>query len=203
MLSRAGCSPRDAALPSAAWIVFGPFSCLPPFFLPPPPPPGFFVSACALASVTGPSPWACFLGFSSCFFLSSAMASSGLIDLRAAPLGDAHALAVLQHLGADAGGLLRLRVNQRQVGDVDAAVLLHDPALRRGRVAPALEVALEDHQLLHYRALPVVVDLQHLARLALLLAGEDVDVVAFFYANLCPGHLEDLRRQRDDLHEFL
>src|SRR6266404_7537332 len=241
MPRRAGWSPRDAALPSAAWIVFGPFSCLPPFFLPPPPPPGFFASACALASVTGPSPWACFLGFSSCFFLSSAMTVPlRLIDLRAAALGDAHPLAVLQQLGADAGGLLRLGVHQREVGDVDAAVLLHDPALGRGGVAAALVMALEDHQLLHHGALPLLIDLQHLAGLALLLAGEDVDVVAFLDANLCSGHvsscpdealydpappapppgwsslppgpnlqtarneaLQDLRRQRDDLHELL
>src|SRR6266850_1819899 len=191
MPSRAGCSPRDAAFPSAAWMVLGPFCSLPPFLLPPPPPPGFFASACALASVTGPSPWACFFGlsFSSCFFLSSAMnRSSGLVDLRAAPLGDADALAVVHQLGADPGGLLRLRIHERQVGDVDAAVAVHDPALGRGRVATPLEMALEDHQLLHHRALPLVVDLQHLAGLALLLAGEDIHVVALFYANLCSSH---------------
>src|SRR2546427_762696 len=93
---------------------------------------------------------------------------SGLIDLRAAALRDAHALAVLQQLRSDAGGLLRVRIDQRQVGDVDAAVLLHYPALRRRRVAAPLVVPLERHELLHDGALLVVIDLKHLARLALL-----------------------------------
>src|SRR5438132_136494 len=88
-----------------------------------------------------------------------------LIDLRAAALRDAHALAVLQQLRSDAGGLLRVRIDQRQVGDVDAAVLLHDPALRRRRVAAPLVVPLERHQLLHDGALLVVIDLKHLAQI--------------------------------------
>src|SRR5436309_11917352 len=187
MPSRAGCSPREAALPSAAWMVLGPFCSLPPFFLPPPA--LFFASAWAFASVTGPSPWACFFGLSSCFFLSSAIvASSGLVDLRAAAPGDAHPLAVLQQLGADARGLLRLGIHQRQVGDVDAAVLLHDPAFRRRRVAAALVMALEHHQLLHDGALLLVVDLQHLAGLALLLSGEDEHVVTLLDADARAGH---------------
>src|SRR3954470_23024396 len=108
MPSRAGCSPRAAAGPCAAWMVAGAFSLRPPFLRWPS---GFaLVSECALASVTGPSPWACFFSFlsSSCFFLSSAMFAFplSLIQLHAAALGDAHALAVLQHLGADAGRLL-------------------------------------------------------------------------------------------------
>src|SRR5207248_4458756 len=116
-------------------MVAGAFSLRPPFLRWPS---GFaLVSACALASVTGPSPWACFFSCflsSSCFFLSSAICLS-LIDLRAGPLGDAHARAVLEHLGADAGGLLRLGVDQRQVRDVDGAVLLHDAAFGRGGIA--------------------------------------------------------------------
>src|SRR5438309_2472409 len=156
-------------------MVAGAFSFLPPF-LPPPlgvaPPALALASACALASVTGPSPWACFLSFfsSSCFFLSSAIAVPlGLVELRAAALGDAHALSVLQHLGADPGRLLRLRVDQRQIGDVDAAVLLHDAAFGRPWIAPALLVALEHHPLLYHGTLLVLVDLHHLADLALLL----------------------------------
>src|SRR5436190_19244406 len=141
-------------------MVAGAFSFLPPFLRWPS---GFaLVSACALASATGPSPWACFFSCflsSSCFFLSSGMfVSLSLIQLHAAALGDAHALAVLQHLGADAGRLLRLRIDQRQVGDVDGSVLLHDAAFGRGGVAAALVVALEDHQLLHFGALLLVVD---------------------------------------------
>src|SRR5436853_4966025 len=104
-------------------MVAGPFSCLPFFFFCWAP---FLSSACALASVTGPSPWACFLSFfsSSCFFLSSAMIRFPLclVDLRAAAAGDAHALAVLEQLGADTGGLLRFRIDQGEIGDVDAAV---------------------------------------------------------------------------------
>src|SRR5437763_6501866 len=117
-------------------MVAGAFSLRPPFLRWPS---GFaLVSECALASVTGPSPWACFLSFfsSSCFFLSSAMfVSLSLIQLHAPELGDAYADAVLQHLGAVAGRLLRLRIDQRQVGDVDGSVLLHDAAFGRGRIA--------------------------------------------------------------------
>src|SRR5713101_2268350 len=47
------------------------------------------------------------------------------------------------------------------------------------RVAAALVVALEDHQLLHDGPLLLVVDVQHLAGLPLLPAGEDVHHVAF------------------------
>src|SRR5579864_7493508 len=106
-------------------MVAGAFSFLPPFLRWPS---GFaLASECALASATGPSPLACFLSCfsSSCFFLSSAMFLS-LIDLDARPLGDPDALAVLEQLGADAGRLLRLRIDQRQVRDVDGAVLLDD-----------------------------------------------------------------------------
>src|SRR5438105_4312380 len=114
-------------------MVAGAFSLRPPFF-------GFFSAAPSFGCATGPSPWACFLSFfsSSCFFLSSAMAGPLLVDLRAASLCDANALAVLEHLGPDPGRLLRLRVDQRQVRDVDAPVDLHDAALGRGRVAASL-----------------------------------------------------------------
>src|SRR5260370_3908281 len=146
---------------------------------------------------TGPSPAACFLPSgawsSPFFFLSSAIAISftgasrfettSRVDLDAAALGDAHALAVLQHLGADAGRLLRLRIHQRQVGDVDAAVPLDDAARGRRGVLAALQMALEDHQLLHDGAASLVVDLEDLAGLALLLAGEDVDEIALLDAN--------------------
>src|SRR5207244_5381254 len=45
-----------------------------------------------------------------------------LVDLRAAPLGEAHPLAVLQELGADSGRLLRFGVDEGEVGEVDGAV---------------------------------------------------------------------------------
>src|ERR1700730_18672251 len=187
---RAPFSPLALDLPGAAWMVAGAFSFLPPFFGL-----GSFFSPAAFGSATGPSPAACFFGLSSsCFFFSSAIWISFveiralLVELRTASLGDADSLAVLEHLGADAGGLLRLGIDQRQVGDMDAAVPLHDAALGRRRVAAALQVALEDHQLLDDRALLLVIDLEDLAGLALLLAGEDVDDVALLDANRRAGH---------------
>src|SRR3954467_596954 len=173
---RAGCSPLAAAFPCAAWMVAGAFFSLPPFL-------GFFSPSCL--GTMGPSPLACFSCFS-CFlssfsplpFLSSAMGGPLLVDLRAAALREADALAVVEELGPDPGGLLRVGIEERQVGEVDAAVLLDDPAFGRGGVAAALEVPLPHHQLLHHRALLLVVDVEHLAGLALLPAGEDEDRVS-------------------------
>jgi hypothetical protein len=71
---------------------------------------------------------------------------------------------------------------------VDGPVLVHDAAFGRGGIAAALVVALEDHQLLDLGTLLLVIDGQHLAGLALLLAGEDVDGVAFLDADRCAGH---------------
>src|SRR5207248_1331440 len=64
-----------------------------------------------------------------------------------------------------------------QVGEMDAAVLLDDAAFRGGRIAAALEVALHHHELFDHRTLLVVVDVEDLAGLPLLLAGEDEDHV--------------------------
>ncbi|GAC1437374.1 MAG: hypothetical protein NVSMB62_30110 [Acidobacteriaceae bacterium] len=61
-------------------------------------------------------------------------------------------------------------------------------ALGRGGVLAALQVPLEHHQLLDDGAVLVVVDLEDLAGLALLLAGEDVDEIALLDANRCAGH---------------
>src|SRR5438874_10506014 len=105
-------------------MVAGAFFSLPPFL-------AFFSPSCL--GTMGPSPLACFSCFS-CFlssfspllFLSSAMVVSLLVDLRAAALGDADALAVVEELGSDPGGLLGVRIEEGEVGEVDAAVLLDD-----------------------------------------------------------------------------
>src|SRR5256885_875324 len=126
-------------------MVAGAFFSLPPFL-------GFFSPSCL--GTTGPSPLACFSCFFSSFsplpFFSSAMVVSLLVDLRAAALGEAHALAVVRELGPDPGGLLRVGIDEGQVGEMDAAVLLDDAPLRGGGIAAALEVALHHHQLLDH-----------------------------------------------------
>jgi hypothetical protein len=71
---------------------------------------------------------------------------------------------------------------------VDAAVLLDDAAFGSSRVAAALQVAFHHHQLLDHRALTLVIEGQHLAGLALLLAREHEDEIALLDADACAGH---------------
>src|SRR5512134_2533843 len=95
-------------------------------------------------------------------------------DLARAP-GEPHLAPVLQELVPDARRLPVLRVLEREIGDVDRSLFGDDPALlRRGlALVPAHHGhALDDGAVLlrHH--------LQHLALLALVLAGDDHDMVA-------------------------
>ena len=73
------------------------------------------------------------------------------------------------------------------------------PPSRVGLAAALLQVALHGHELLDPDAALLAEDLEDLAALALLLAGDDHDGVAL--ADARPW-LQDLRRERDDLHEL-
>src|SRR3954471_1596870 len=121
---------------------------------------------------------------------------SSLVQLRPGALGDAHAGALRGAGGADARGLLVLRVEDRDVGDVDPALALDHADLGIGpRLIRAL-VALDDVEALDVDARALAVHPKHLAGLALVLAGDDDHLVVG--ADL---HLEHLRRERDDAHE--
>src|SRR6185503_14005226 len=105
----------------------------------------------------------------------------GLVDLLPGALRDAHPAAALA-LDPDARGVARLRVEQHHVRDVDRALALDHAAL--GGLGP-LRVAqhhralgaLLDVEALDEDLLLAKVDAQHLAGLALVLAGDDLDEV--------------------------
>src|ERR1700742_3168105 len=95
------------------------------------------------------------------------------VELRAGTLGHAPARALLGARRAHARGLVVLRVEDRHVGDVDPALALDHADLRaRARGVGAL-VALDDVQALDVDATLLAVYAQDLARLPLVLAGDD------------------------------
>src|SRR3954471_13484102 len=99
------------------------------------------------------------------------------VELRAGTLGDPHAGALIGPGRAHACGLLVLRVQDRDVGDVDPALALDhaDLGVRASRVGAL--VALDDVEALDVDAAALAVDPQHLAGLALVLAGDDDHLV--------------------------
>src|SRR3972149_11707660 len=99
------------------------------------------------------------------------------IDHLAVRLENADLAAVLEHLDGDTVGLLRLRVEQRDIGNVDWHVLVDDPTgLPLHRVG-SLVLLHPVHALYHD---VVLVDAaQHDAALALVPACDDDDVVTF------------------------
>src|SRR5664279_5082728 len=103
--------------------------------------------------------------------------SVSLDQLLAVALEESDLASVLEHTEADAVGLLRDRIPDRDVGDVDRHFLGDDAArlvLHRVRLRVLLDLvdAVHDH-------VPVVDDLRHVTALALVPAGDDDDVVAF------------------------
>src|SRR3954467_14819256 len=99
------------------------------------------------------------------------------VELRAGTLGDAHAGTLLGAGGADARGLLVLRVEDRDVGDVDPALALDHADLGVGTRGVRALVALDDVETLDGDARAVAVDPQHLPGLPLVLAGDDDHLV--------------------------
>src|SRR5919108_1199264 len=101
---------------------------------------------------------------------------SCLVELCVRALGDPHP-AVAVAADADAGGLVLLGVEDRHVGDVDRTLLLDHPD---GHVRPAGQralMALDHVQALHVHPLLLRVGADHLAALALVLAGDHDDLV--------------------------
>src|SRR5512144_1920029 len=105
------------------------------------------------------------------------MSDSSRVDELAVRLVEAELAAVLHHADADAIGLLRDRIPQRNVRDVDRRIAADDAALLvLHRVGPLVLLHLvhagDDHVL-------GPDDAGHLAALALVAAGDYDDVVAF------------------------
>src|SRR3990172_4131397 len=127
------------------------------------------------------------------------------IDHLAVRLEDAHLAAVLDHLDGDSVGLVRLRVEQRYVGNMDGHVLIDDPAgLAFHRVGPLVLL----HPVYALYEKEVLVDAaQDGSALALVAPGDDDDAVALTYPFhvqcSLQGALQNFRRQRYDLHEPL
>src|SRR6185503_2543211 len=102
------------------------------------------------------------------------------VHLLAVVLEYAHLLAAFQQLHAGAVGLLRRRIEQRDVGDMDRHVLVDDAALLALHRIGAL-VLLDPVDALHDDALRVHAA-QHRAALALVAPGEHYHLVALLYA---------------------
>src|SRR5665213_1980427 len=103
------------------------------------------------------------------------MALSSRVDDFAGALGVAHLAAVLENLEADAGRKLRPRIDMGDVGDVDRRLLLDDAA---GLARALAGMALDQVDALHDGAIGLAHHAQHLARLALVAAGDDDHLVA-------------------------
>src|SRR3954454_8223298 len=99
------------------------------------------------------------------------------VELRAGSLGDADAAPVLAADDADAGGLVVLGVEDGHIGDVDPALLLDHADLQVRAARHGALVALDHVQALDVDLVVLDVDAQDLARLALVLAGDDDDRV--------------------------
>src|SRR5690606_3917043 len=112
--------------------------------------------------------------------------TTSLVQLRAAALRYPHLLAVLGELHADTGRLVRLRVDEHHVADVDARLLLDETAARV--LLRGLAGLLDDVHVLDEDAALVAQDREDLALLALVLAGDDADAVALADAGLDRRH---------------
>src|SRR5690606_11039543 len=108
---------------------------------------------------------------------------------------------ILEDFNADPLTLARGRIERHHVGDVDRCFALHDAARLVG-LGIRLGVALDQVDVLHHH--PVADHAQHLALLALVLAGDHDDLVAL--ANTVHVFVlrsEHFGRERNDLHELL
>src|SRR5215468_7742731 len=97
------------------------------------------------------------------------------IDHFAGCPGDAHFALVVEDLEPDARRLAALGIGEADVGDVDRRLLVDDPTGIAGRRA---RVALHHVHALHEHARFLAQHPQHLAGLALVLAGPDDHLVA-------------------------
>src|SRR4051795_6199007 len=120
-----------------------------------------------------------------------------LVQLRARSLGHAVAAAALAG-DADARALLRLRIDDLDVADVDGSLSLDHAGLDLRGVREGALMALDDVDALDVDPLLLGVHAQHLARLAAVLAADDDDFVVG--TDLQSHGSEHLRRERDDLH---
>src|SRR6185312_4337788 len=93
----------------------------------------------------------------------------------AGALGEAHLAAVIEEAIADAGRLLRFRIDMGDVRDVDRRLALDDAA-RLAR--PRRRMALHHVDTLHADAVLRAHDAQHLAALAFVPTGQDDHLVA-------------------------
>src|SRR5687767_2368179 len=99
------------------------------------------------------------------------------VQLRARAAGDALATALVVARDADPRRLVVLGVDDRHVGDVDRALLLDHAHLRVRAAGVGALVALDHVQPGHEDPVLLRVGAQDLAGLALVLAGDDDDLV--------------------------
>src|SRR5215831_8258775 len=113
-----------------------------------------------------------------------------LVDEFARPAGDPGLLSVGERTHTDPGGLVRLRVHQHHVGQVDRSLALDDAALAEllGRAL----VLLDHVDVLHEDAVLVLEHAQDLAALAPLLARHHDDRVALPHVRVCHAVLRSL-----------
>src|SRR5262245_20417102 len=134
-----------------------------------------------------------------CFFKRGSYCALAIDDFSRA-LRDAHFLAVLLDLEADAGRLSILRIGQRDIRQVNRRFLGDDRAL----LGLCLLLVTVDH--VHAANDGLVVlghHANHFTGPALVLAGEHDDLVAFTDFLHFSGSLQHFRRERDDLHVVL
>src|SRR5512139_2766345 len=105
-----------------------------------------------------------------------------LLENLAALLTVADAVPVLQHFSAQSGGISALATHHHKVGNVDGPLLLDDPSL--AAMGAGALVPLDEVHLLHHRPVLLNQDLEDLAGLALLFAGNHLDRVVFLDVKL-------------------
>src|SRR5262249_6654766 len=142
---------------------------------PAPRPPG-----CPLPPLWGALPPCGAFGFA--FSSASAMVLY-LVDEFARPAGDPGLLAVGERAHADPGGLVRLRIHQHHVGQVDRSLALDDAALPE-LLGGAL-VLLDHVDVLHEDAPLVLEHAQDLTLLPALLARHHHDRVTLPHVRVC------------------
>src|SRR6185369_9361448 len=138
----------------------------------------------------------------------SLLLRSARVDDFAADAAYPDSLAAVELLAADPRRLVHVRAQQHHVGHVNGLFDLRDSARI---VAARLHVLLDDGDALDDELAVLGDHLDDLAGLAAILAGDDDDGVAFSNVGFCHGFpfllglspSENLRRERDDLHELL
>src|ERR1700760_2958052 len=104
------------------------------------------------------------------------MAMSSGVDHFAAGAVRAYLATVVERLETNALALVRLRVEEHHVGDVDGSLALDDAA-RLVDLRVWLRVALDEVDVLHENA--VSRDAHHFALLAFVFAGDHDDLITF------------------------